>query len=102
MQSRITISRRSALKGAAGLASIALTSVTPGQSSGARAQAPAATPYAAPANTGPSSMSVPAFGTTRSVPGTPYIVPTAAGWTSTALLTTGNEVKGATTKTPPR
>jgi hypothetical protein len=39
-------------------------------------------------------VSVPAIGTTPSVPGTPYIVPTAVGWTSTALLTSGNEVKG--------
>ncbi len=37
---------------------------------------------------------MPAIGETPSVPGTPYIVPMAAGWTSTALLTSGNEVKG--------
>jgi hypothetical protein len=89
------ISRRGALKGAAGLAAIAVSSVTLGQLTGARAQASVAiNPYAAPANTGPSSMTVPAIGATSSVPGTTYIVPTAAGWTSTALLTTGNEVKG--------
>jgi hypothetical protein len=94
MQSKITISRRNALKGAGSLASIAVSTVALGQLSGVGAQAPAATPYAAPANTGPSSMSVPAFGRTPSVPGTAYIMPTAAGWTSTALLTTGNQVKG--------
>jgi hypothetical protein len=94
MQFKITMSRRSALKGVGSLATVAVTSVTPGELSRARAQAPAATPYAAPANTGPSSMSVPAFGRTPSVPGTAYIMPTAAGWTSTALLTTGNQVKG--------
>jgi hypothetical protein len=89
------ISRRGALKGAASLATIAVSSVTLGQLTGARAQALAPTnPYAAPANAGPSSTTVPAIGATPSVPGTPYIVPTAAGWTSTALLTTGNEVKG--------
>jgi len=78
----MTISRRSALKGA-------------GRLSRARAQALAAiNPYAAPTNTGPSSVTVPAFDMTPSVPGTPYIVPMTAGWTSTALLTTGNEVKG--------
>jgi Bacterial protein of unknown function (DUF839) len=88
------ISRRGALKGAASLAAIAVSSVSLSQLRGARAQAPSATPYAAPANIGPSSVSVPAIGTTPSVPGTAYIVPTAAGWTSTALLTAGNEVKG--------
>jgi hypothetical protein len=89
------ISRRGALKGAAGVAAIAVSSVTLGQLTGARAQASVAiNPYAAPANTGPSSMTVPAIGATSSAPGTTYIVPTAAGWTSTALLTTGNEVKG--------
>jgi hypothetical protein len=88
----IAISRRSALKGAAGLA---VSSVTPGQFTRARAQAPTViNPYAAPSNTGPSSTTVPAIGTTPSVPGTPYIVPTAADWTSTALLTVGNEVRG--------
>ena len=87
------ISRRGALKGAASLAAIAASSVTLGHL--VSAQAPAASnPYAAAANTGPSSRTVPAIGATASVPGTPYIVPTAPGWTSTALLTTGNEVKG--------
>jgi hypothetical protein len=94
MQFKITMSRRSALKGAGSLASIAVSTVALGQLSGVGAQAPAATPCAAPANTGPSSMSVPAFGRTPPVPGTAYIMPTAAGWTSTALLTAGNEVKG--------
>jgi hypothetical protein len=90
-----TISRRGALKGAASLATIAVSSVTLGQLTGAQAQALAPTnPYAAPVNTAPSSTTVPAIGATPSVPGTPYIVPMAAGWTSTALLTTGNEVKG--------
>jgi hypothetical protein len=94
MQPKITISRRNALKGAGSLASIAVSTLALGQMSGAAAQAPAASPYAAPTNTGPSSMNVPGLGTTPSVPGTAYIVPTPAGWTSTALLTAGNEVKG--------
>ena len=60
------ISRRDALKGAAGLATIAVSS----------AQAPAPTnPYVAQTNTGPSSSTVPAIGAMPSVPGTPYIVP---------------------------
>ena len=88
------MSRRSALKGAGGLASIAVPSLTLGRLSAVLAQAPLANPYAAPANAGPSSVTVPAIGTTPSVAGTPYIVPAAAGWTSTALLTTGNDVKG--------
>src|SRR5262249_10412982 len=94
MQSKITISRRSALKGAGSFASIAVSTVTLGQLSGAGAQAPAASPYAAPANTSTSSMNVPAFGRSPSVPGSAYIVLTAAGCTSPALLTAGNEVKG--------
>ena len=70
------ISRRDALKGAAGLATIAVSSVTLGQLTGARAQAPAPTnPYVAQTNTGPSSSTVPAIGAMPSVPGTPYIVP---------------------------
>jgi hypothetical protein len=91
----IAISRRGTLKGAASLGAIAVSSVTLGRLTSARAQASAAiNPYAALANTGPSSTTVPAIGATSSVSGTPYIVPAAAGWTSTALLTTGNEVKG--------
>jgi hypothetical protein len=62
------ISRRSALKGAAGLASVAASSVTLGRLTGAWAQTPSAiNPYAVAANTGSSSMSVPAVGATPSV-----------------------------------
>jgi hypothetical protein len=85
------ISRRGAIKGAASVAAVAAAPFGP--LTGARAQAPA-NPYAARANTGPSSMTVPAIGATPSAPGTPYIVPTMAGWTSTALLTTGNVING--------
>src|SRR5258705_563477 len=89
------ISRRDALKGAASFAAIAASSVSLGHPTPAEAQtAAAANPYAAPANTGPSSVTVPAIGTTPAAPGTPYIMPTAPGWTSTSLLTTGNAIKG--------
>ena len=53
-----------------------------------------ADPYAGPALTGPSSKTVPAIGTTASAPGSPYIIPTADGWSCTSLLTTGNEIGG--------
>jgi hypothetical protein len=86
----LKMSRRSVLKGASSFVTAAAVSDTLGL---ARAQAPF-NPYAALTNTGPSSLTAPAVGATPSVPGTPYIVPTASGWTSTALFTTGNEVKG--------
>ncbi len=47
-------------------------------------------PYAAPTNRGPSSQDVAAIGATAAAPGTPYIIPTAPGWSVTSLLTTGN------------
>jgi len=47
-------------------------------------------PYAAPTNRGPSSQDVAAIGATAAAPGTPYITPTALGWSVTSILTTGN------------
>lgn len=47
-------------------------------------------PYAASTNRGPSSQDVAAIGATAAAPGTPYIIPTAPGWSVTSLLTTGN------------
>jgi hypothetical protein len=53
-------------------------------------------PFAAPTATGPSSKETPAAAATKAAPGSPYIVPTAAGWSATSLLTAGNTVKGYT------
>jgi len=53
-------------------------------------------PYAAPANRGPSSLDVPGIGSTSGAPGTPYLLPTATGWSATSLLTTGNVIGGYT------
>ena len=81
------ISRRSLLQSVSGLA--AMLAASPACGLLPRASASRFNPYAAPVNTGPSSLTVPAVGATPAVPGTP-----ASGWTCTALLTTGNHVNG--------
>jgi hypothetical protein len=53
-------------------------------------------PFATPTNVAPSSKDVPAIAATKAAPGAAYVIPVAAGWTSTALLTTGDAVKGYT------
>ena len=100
------MSRRAALKVAGGLAlggtggqglplaSAQAPAIRQATASPGGAVPPVANPYAAAVNTGPSSRPCPAIGRTAAAPGTPYVIPTAAGWTSTALLTTGNVVTG--------
>lgn len=88
-------SRRSVLKGAASVTAVAASAGALSWLPEATAQAPAAfNPFAAAANTGPSSKPVAALGATPSAPGSPYIVPAAPGWHTTSLLTAGNEVNG--------
>lgn len=64
--------------------------------SSAMAQSAKVDPFAAATAVGPSSKEVPAAGTTKAAPATPYVIPAAPGWSSTALLTTGDAVKGYT------
>jgi Bacterial protein of unknown function (DUF839) len=88
------MSRRVLLRGAALVAAAcgpggagAVPAKTRGSSNPKR---PAFDPYGQRVASGPSSARVPAIGATPSVPGTPYVVPVAAGWSVISLLTAGN------------
>ncbi len=85
------VSRRHVVKNAAAFGA---ASAMPGGLPGAARAQTTFNPYGSPANIGPSSLPGPAIGTTLSAPASPYVVPTASGWSSTALLTVGNDVNG--------
>ena len=95
------MTRRALLNGAGSLAALA---VWPGEAPalakgqqraepGDRSALPAFDPYANRTASGPSSRAVPAVGTTPSVPGAPYILPVAPGWSVVSLLTAGNTAR---------
>jgi hypothetical protein len=88
------IDRRSILKGATSFAGIAASATTVGFAFDAKALSAVANPYAGPLNTGPSSVTTAAIGNTAAAPGTPYIMPTAPGWSVTSIFTVGNEAGG--------
>ena len=99
------LSRRAALKGSSSLAACATSLLVLGKTFSGRAWAQSskvtsesvlANPYAAAMNTGPSSAAVPEIGYTVAAPGTPYLKPVAKGWSSTSLLTAGNDASSYT------
>jgi hypothetical protein len=79
--------RRTVMLGATVLAAV---STTPWRA----ARAAGFDPFAASVHRGPSSLDVPAMGTTAPATGAPYLMPVGEGWSVTSLLTTGNEVGG--------
>lgn len=88
------VDRRAVLKGATSFAAIAASATTVGFAFDAKALSAVANPFAGPVNTGPSSVTTAAIGNIAAAPGTPYIMPTAPGWSVTSIFTTGNEIGG--------
>jgi hypothetical protein len=88
------VSRRTLLVGGASFAAGTAFASTVMARPGANPAYLSADPYASPVTTGPSSAAVNAVGHTLPVPGSPFLTPTARGWSCTSLLTTGNEVGG--------
>ncbi len=84
----IRISRRALFRIAG---AIAATPASRGEAQ--PAISPAFNPFAGTALSGPSSKTVAAIGSTPSVPGRPYVVPTAPGWSVVSLLTAGNTAR---------
>lgn len=87
-------SRRAVLDGAVGgVAALLAASAGVWPAHARRSSLTAFDPYARPTASGPSSVAAPAVGTVPSVPGTPYVVPVAPGWSVVSLLTAGNTVR---------